>query len=93
MPGSDMPYAKPNESQSLLFGEKEAWKEEWDGMPEFEQKNLLPEYSVRINFASVEDLRKFAELINQPLTTKTSSIWFPTQTKADLSSKVYVDEA
>ena len=88
-----MPYAKPNESQSLLFGEKEAWKEEWDGMPEFEQKNLLPEYSVRINFASVEDLRKFAELINQPLTTKTSSIWFPTQTKADLSSKVYVDEA
>ena len=93
MLGSDMPYAKPNESQSLLFGEKEAWKEEWDGMPEFEQKNLLPEYSVRINFSSVEDLRKFAELINQPLTTKTSSIWFPAQTKADLSSKVYVDEA
>lgn len=93
MLGSDMPYAKPNESQSLLFGEKEAWKEEWDGMPEFEQKNLLPEYSVRINFASVEDLKKFAELINQPLTTKTSSIWFPAQAKADLSSKVYVDEA
>jgi hypothetical protein len=88
-----MPYAKPNDAQSLLFGEKEAWKEEWDGMPEFEQKNLLPEYSVRINFANVEDLKKFAELIQQPLTTKTSSIWFPAQLKADLSSKVYVNEA
>jgi hypothetical protein len=88
-----MPYAKPNEAQNLLFGEKEAWREEWDGMPEFEQKNLLPEYSVRVNFSCVEDLKKFAELINQPLTTKTSSIWFPVQTKADLASKVYVDEA
>jgi hypothetical protein len=88
-----MPYAKPNDAQSLLFGEKEAWKEEWDGMPEFDQKNLLPEYSVRINFANVEDLKKFAELIQQPLTTKTSSIWFPAQLKADLSSKVYVNEA
>jgi len=88
-----MPYAKPNEAQSLLFGEKEAWREEWEGMPEFEQQNLLPEYSVRINFSSVEDLKAFAELINQPLTTKTSSIWFPAQIKADLASKVYVDEA
>jgi len=87
-----MPYAKPNEAQSLLFGEKEAWREEWDGMPEFEQQNLLPEYSVRVNFASVEDLKNFAELINQHLTTKTSSIWFPVQAKADLASKVYVDE-
>jgi hypothetical protein len=88
-----MPYAKPNDAQSLLFGEKEAWKEEWDGMPEFEQKNLLPEYSVKVNFVSVEDLKKFAELIQQPLTTKTSSIWFPAQTKADLKNKVYVDES
>lgn len=92
MPGSDMPYAKPNNAQTLLFGDKEPWKEEWEGMPEFDQKNLLPEYSVRVNFACIEDLNKFAELIQQPLTTKTSSIWFPAQTKAVLSNKVYVDE-
>jgi hypothetical protein len=61
-------------------------------MPEFDQKNLLPEYSVRVNFACIEDLNKFAELIQQPLTTKTSSIWFPAQTKAVLLNKVYVDE-
>ena len=88
-----MPYAKPNTAQTVLFGENEAWKDEWQGMPEFEQKNLLPEYSVRINFASVEDLKKFADLIQQPLTTKTSSIWFPAQTKANLANKIYVDEA
>ena len=50
-----MPYAKPNFEQNVLFGEKEAWREEWQGMPEFEQKNLLPEYSVRVNFASYKD--------------------------------------
>lgn len=88
-----MPYAKPNDAQNLLFGEKEDWKEEWKGMPEFEQKNLLPEYSVKINFASIEDLKKFAELIEQPLTTKTNSVWFPAQIKADLKNKVYVDES
>lgn len=88
-----MPYAKPNDAQSLLFGEKEAWKEEWEGMPEFEQKNLLPEYSVKINFACIEDLKMFSELIKQPLTTKTSSIWFPAQIKANLKNKVYVDES
>lgn len=87
-----MPYGKPNNDQSNLFGENEDWKEEWKGMPEYVQENLLPAFSVRVNFATIEDLREFAELVNQHLTTKTQSIWFPEQDRAKLSDKRYVDE-
>jgi hypothetical protein len=69
-----MPYAKPNKKQDVLFGEQEEWREEWQGMPEFEQENLLPEYSVRVNFATYEDLQKFAALVEQIISTKTQSI-------------------
>lgn len=87
-----MPYAKPNTDQSNLFGENESWKDEWRGMPEYNQKNLLPEFSVRINFANANDLRKFAEFINQPITTQTQSIWFPAQVRETLFDKRYINE-
>jgi hypothetical protein len=86
-----MPYAKPNKNQEVLFGEQEAWREEWRGMPEFVQENLLPEYSVRVNFATYEDLQKFASLMGQVISIKTQSIWFPKQEKENLSNKRYVE--
>jgi len=86
-----MPYAKPNLDQEVLFGDQEAWREEWQGMPEFEQKNLLPEYSVRVNFASFEDLQKFASMVEQTITVKTQSIWYPKQEREDLAGKQYVE--
>jgi hypothetical protein len=87
-----MPYAKPNTDQSNLFGENESWKDEWQGMPEYNQKNLLPEFSIKINFLNADDLRKFAELIGQSITTQTPSVWYPAQAKESLSDKRYVDE-
>ena len=86
-----MPYAKPNLDQEVLFGEQEAWREEWQGMPEFEQKNLLPEYSVRINFSSYEDMQNFASMIGQTISAKTQSIWYPKQMREDLARKRYVE--
>jgi len=88
-----MPYAKPNTSQMPLFGEQDSWREEWEGMPEYVQENLLPSYSIKVNFSSVDDLKRFAALIDQPITTKTKSVWYPNQKKADLSRFRYVDEA
>ena len=88
-----MPYAKPNKKQEVLFGEQESWREEWAGMPEYEQNNLLPVYFLRVNFDSVESLQAFAKLIGQTVTTKTNSVWYPAQDKATLADKRYVDEA
>jgi hypothetical protein len=86
-----MPYAKPNKEQDVLFGEQESWREEWQGMPEFEQKNLLPEYSVRVNFASYEDLQKFASMVGQTISIKTQSVWYPKQERENLADKKYVE--
>jgi hypothetical protein len=86
-----MPYAKPNLEQDVLFGEQEAWREEWQGMPEFEQKNLLPEYSVRVNFANYQDLQKFAALVGQTISIKTQSVWYPKQERETLLDKKYVE--
>lgn len=87
-----MPYAKPNTQQVTLFGDQEPWREEWQDMPEYVQENLLPNFSVRVNFSSADDLKAFAELIGQPITTQTKSVWFPAQQKVELSKYVYVDE-
>lgn len=86
-----MPYAKPNDSQDNLFGSNEWWDEHWVGMPEFNQKNLLPLKQVTINFASYDDMRKFAEIIGQTITTQTRSVWYPPQDKANLKGLEYVD--
>lgn len=87
-----MPYGKPNDSQQFLFGEQESWREEWEGMPEYKQKNLLSVYSLRVNFNSVESLQAFAKLIGQSITTKTSSVWYPSQEKVTQADKRYIDE-
>jgi hypothetical protein len=53
------------------------WKKEWVGMPEYEQKDNPTYKSIQIHFRCAEDYEEFAKLIQQPLTKKTKSTWFP----------------
>jgi len=53
--------------------------EEWKGMPEFEQENLNPKKQIIVSFANDKDRVEFSKLINQKITEKTKSIWFPQQ--------------
>jgi hypothetical protein len=57
--------------------EDKEWKKHWVGMPEFEQKNNPPYKQLIISFRNAEDYEEFAKLIQQPLTTKTKSTWYP----------------
>jgi hypothetical protein len=50
---------------------------EWQNMPEFAQPDATAWKSIPIHFNSLEDLQKFAELIGQPITEQTRSLWFP----------------
>ena len=65
-----------------LTGEKlvevasEDWKDHWKGMPEFEQ-NQAHFKKLSVKFRNEEDYQKFADLVGQKLTPKTSGIWFP----------------
>ena len=50
--------------------------EVWQGMPEF-NSTALDHKQLIINFETIDDYYKFAELVNQKLTDKTRSIWIP----------------
>ncbi|GAG01455.1 unnamed protein product, partial [marine sediment metagenome] len=63
------------------------YEEMWQGMPEFEQEDKTEIKSIKINFATQEDIDRFSELIGQNITEKTRSIWYPEQ---EISSYVKV---
>lgn len=67
-------------------------EDEWQGMPEFDQKDATSFRHIIVHFDSQEHVDQFADLINQDLTNKTKSIWFPPQERMDTESKRYAEE-
>ncbi len=53
------------------------WKSEWKDMPEFVQEKQEPYAKIIFRFENQEDLDEFSKLINQKLTKKTKSAWYP----------------
>jgi hypothetical protein len=94
----DMPNIVPTsltdfiDESDIQIPEDESWKKHWKGMPEFKCDKDLPFMSLKINFRSAEDYKKFAELIEQKLTEKTKSIWYPIMHKEQNSLTRWVDE-
>ena len=66
---------------------------EWSGMPEFNNDDLSPKKQVIISFKTDEDVQLFAKLINQDITAKTKSIWFPKVNDLVQKDKQYSDES
>lgn len=62
--------------------------EVWQGMPEF-NSTALDYKQLIINFETMDDYYKFAELVGQKLTDKTRSIWIP---KRITEHTVYVEK-
>lgn len=83
-------------SQFSLFTAEElppSWRELWQDMPEFIQEDREPVQRITINFASLDDVRRFAELIGQRVTKQTDSLWFPKLDWIAPSNWVYSDES
>jgi hypothetical protein len=83
---------EPTAETGLLFGieEVEPWRKEWNGMPEFDQRDLTSWKSVVVHFASRSDYEDFQRAIGQQLTPKTRSIWFPPTEIGHLANKRYI---
>ncbi len=79
--------------QVSLFDADPSWKEQWVGMPDFEQKNLMPWQSVKVHFRNEEDRQAFAELIGQRITERTPFVWFPKSEIAHVKNMAYLSEA
>lgn len=65
---------------------------EWEGMPEFNQKDTSAFKQVIVNFENQAHMEAFAKLIGQDITIKTKSIWYP-EHKMQRSKKVYKHES
>lgn len=64
---------------------------EWKGMPEFEQEDQTAWKRLIVNFKNTEDLQAFAKLVEQSITERTRSIWYPTADIGHFAGKQYVD--
>lgn len=52
-------------------------RKEWGGMPSFEQADKTSAYQCVVHFKTLEDMQEFARRIEQPMTERTRSVWFP----------------
>jgi hypothetical protein len=54
-----------------------SWKKEWQNMPEFIQEKKKEFFKLTVRFDTQEDVDIFATLIQQKITPKTKSLWYP----------------
>lgn len=78
--------------EATLFSpeEIEPWRQHWAGMPEFIQEDLSPWKTLLVHFASPGDLQAFSELIDQTLTNRTQSVWYPPAEIGHMANKRYI---
>ena len=65
------------ENFESLYSDFNDADKEWDGMPDFEQKDLSSFKLIKVHFKNRDDYDNFSQLIGQKLTEKTKSIWYP----------------
>lgn len=67
---------------------------EWSGMPEYENEDVFGAVlSIKVHFAGMEDVKKFARLVEQNITKKTTFIWYPKQQHENLMQYRAIDES
>lgn len=66
---------------------------EWRGMPEYNQPFNGAYRQLIVSFDDEEGVRKFAKLVNQNITDKTKSIWFPQRERNNVVDLFWVDSS
>lgn len=89
-----MTIKEPQASIFDIVDAPRSWESAWQGMPEFKMDAIEPFQTIKISFDSQEDVERFAALIGQKITRKTTWIWFPKREKHLAPSNYrYVDES
>lgn len=85
--------ATKNKVNNTLFEfENDDWENEWRGMPEFNQPDNGAYRQIIVSFDNEEGVQQFATLINQHITAKTKSLWYPPRDKNLVTDLFYYDE-
>lgn len=53
------------------------WRVHWKDMPEYEQEAQKPFATLTVRLETQQDFEEFSKLMEQRITPKTKSIWFP----------------
>lgn len=61
------------EQPNLLSVDK-AWEAEWQGMPEFRSKEMLPFHTLNIHFENPDAMKSFEVIIGQKVTEETKAM-------------------
>ena len=71
--------------------ERREWEKHWVGMPEFVQEDNPPYKRIQISFRCEEDYKEFAALVEQNLSEKTKSIWYPKLDRDENTLKRWIE--
>lgn len=82
-----LPVSVDGDDLDALLNPDIDYDELWQGMPEFEQESIGCLATIRVRFATVEDIKSFAELIGQTVTEKTKAIWYPKREQDQMGTK------
>jgi len=78
---SEATFDEPEQSGEGLFGPDGQFHKDWQywhGMPEFVSGNLEPEAEITVKFRTLDDVKRFGELISQPVRyPMPQGIWYP----------------
>jgi hypothetical protein len=72
---------------------EESFREEWKNMPEYVQEDLTPYRVLNVRFRNAEDVALFEKLMEQKITEKQKTLWFPYAEPRRASFFRYVDES
>lgn len=64
----------------------------WQGMPSYEQNELLPYQTIKVHFATKEDADAFSKLVGQVINPVTKFIFYPKLKDASRRSHQIIDE-
>ena len=62
---------------------------EWETMPDYNQDDKTPQSTIYVHFMNDNDRQEFAKLINQQITDKPKTLWYPPQEMMDTKNKAY----
>jgi|TARA_R110002020_G_scaffold467690_1_gene691474 hypothetical protein len=85
----NLPNQKEKRKQKVL---DLGCEDEWGGMPEFHQEDLTPWHQVNVRFKDQKDFEKFVKLMDQRITPKQKTLWFPYLPHRMASHFHYVDK-
>jgi hypothetical protein len=81
-------------TQIKLFDEDDFWQKEWREMPEFIMTPEVPVLTIKLNFKTKEDIKKFSEIFGQEIKFTQENYWFPKLNRCAISDlKYYGDES